>query len=200
VSSNSDPGPAANESRLGEGPSGGPRQRLFFALWPDGAWRHAVEHDLRKAVRRAGGSIVPARNLHVTLVFLGSVDPAGAEMARAVAGSIRGTAFEIAFDRLEIWPRQRLLSLTAGEPSAALRDLAIELRERLRAVGFELERRPFRAHVTLARKVRQARISEPVRLPRWPVREFVLVKSVTAPEGSRYEVLEHWPLGLAGSG
>ena len=151
-------------------------------------------------MRQAGGSIVPARNLHVTLVFLGSVDPAAAATARSVAGSIRAPAFDLVFDRLEIWPRQHVLCLAPAQPAEALHDLAIELREALRSAGFELERRPFRAHVTLARKVRRPRICEPVVLPPWEVREFALVKSVTAPEGSHYEVLERWSLQAAAGG
>ena len=199
MSSNSDSETGRDGSQADERRRRGERQRLFFALWPDESWRRAVQHDLRKPIRKAGGAIVPARNLHVTLVFLGSIDAGSAAVAQTVAGSIRSTDFEIAFDRLEIWPRQQLMCLTPAEPQEALRDLAIDLRERLRTAGFDLERRPYRAHVTLARKVRRPRACEPVVLPRWQVREFALVRSVTAPEGSQYNVLERWPLGLAGS-
>jgi len=68
--------------------------------------------------------------------------------------------------------------------------LAVQLEER----KFPVETRPFAAHVTLIRKA-----SGPGELPAlpevdWPVREFVLVRSRLSAGGSRYEVLERFPL------
>ena len=50
--------------------------RLFFALWPDGDTRKAINGLARPAVRRAGGRPVPARHFHMTLAFLGEVPEA----------------------------------------------------------------------------------------------------------------------------
>ncbi|MDH5265059.1 MAG: RNA 2',3'-cyclic phosphodiesterase, partial [Betaproteobacteria bacterium] len=61
--------------------------RLFFALWPDAAARAALADLARATANRYGGRAVPAANLHLTLVFLGEVDPARiAALRRAVDG------------------------------------------------------------------------------------------------------------------
>ena len=170
------------------------RRRLFLALWPDDAWRHRLEHDLRKSVRRTGGAAVPARNLHMTLVFLGSVDEERLAAARAAAQVIARPAFDLLLGRVEVWPRQHLLCLVPSVKSEPLRELAIDLRTQLETRGFEVEKRPFRAHVTLARKVNRPRSVEVLALPTWPVRDFALVESETASGGSEYRVLERWAL------
>ena len=191
---------AAEQFARREG-SGGIRERkrrLFFAIWPDDDLRGAIEHGVRKPIRRSGGAAVPARNLHVTLVFLGGVDAAGFEAAKAAAGSVRRPAFDLVLDRLETWPRQPLLCLAPSETCGPLRDLAIALRDQLDSRGFEIERRPFRAHVTLARKVNRPKAREPIDLPAWAVREFVLVESVTGASGSEYTVVGRWPLEAGG--
>jgi len=69
-----------------------------------------------------------------------------------------------------------------------------ELWQGLAGCGFTPESRPFRAHVTLTRK---GRSHPPQDLPApiaWPVREFVLVSSLSVPEPPRYKVLQRWPL------
>ncbi len=85
----------------------------------------------------------------------------------------------------------------AGSRLAALADaVASALRDLV-----ELDDRPFRAHLTVARARRPARL--PVTLlaasvePRsFEVREITLFRSTpSAAPGSRYEVLGRWPLG-----
>ncbi len=56
------------------------------------------------------------------------------------------------------------------------------------------ERRPYRAHLTLARKVGKAPRSQAIEAIQWPVNEFCLVQSRTLPTGAEYAVLRTWPL------
>ena len=75
-----------------------------------------------------------------------------------------------------------------------MQQLARELAKALRHAGFALERRPFAAHVTLIRKARAPSTLPPLPQVDWPVNEFVLVRSILSSEGSRYAVLERFPL------
>jgi 2'-5' RNA ligase len=61
--------------------------------------------------------------------------------------------------------------------------------------GFAPERREFRPHLTLARKVTHGPSPAAVEPLAWPVNEITLVESTTDPTGSRYTRLEAWPLG-----
>jgi 2'-5' RNA ligase len=68
------------------------------------------------------------------------------------------------------------------------------LRAGLAARGFDTERRRYRAHLTVARKVARAPdlvTTDPVC---WPATEFSLVESITERTGSIYRPLAAWPL------
>jgi RNA 2',3'-cyclic 3'-phosphodiesterase len=131
---------------------------------------------------------------HVTLEFLGPVPASRVAAAREAAAQVRAAPCEIRFDAVEYWRRPEVLCLVARALPPPLADLVQQLRAALATRGFEPESRPFRAHLTLARKV-----SHPVTpvqfepLP-WPTAEFALVESVTDRSGSVYTPLAAWPL------
>src|SRR6185437_8750463 len=148
-----------------------PARRLFFALWPDEAMRHAMVLATHEVTRACGGRAVPTENLHVTLAFLGSVPERRlaqlGEIALAIAGAPRsvgahsaGSPLELTFDHLEYWRAARLLCALPVEPPSRIADLARRLQSQLAASGIapDLESswsvgvdasRPFRPHVTL---------------------------------------------------
>lgn len=49
-------------------------RRVFFSLWPEDALRGEILRGIGDFVSASGGRAVPAANLHVTLLFLGSVE------------------------------------------------------------------------------------------------------------------------------
>jgi len=169
-------------------------QRLFFALWPDDDLRHSLYKTTRRAVRVSGGKPVPLGNLHITLAFLGHLDAAGAAAARAAADATAGERFELVLDHLGFWAEAGVVWLgPAVVPEAGSR-FAAALRDALRARDISVDFRPFMPHVTLARKVAKPGELGTVRPIRWPVREFVLVHSVTGRRVSEYRVLASWLL------
>lgn len=165
------------------------RRRVFFALWPDEATRRAIVRATRAAVRRCGGRRTPQENLHVTLAFLGPLAPE--DLSRVLAITPPPAApFELVLDRLGLWDRSQILWLAPTEIPSELIELERRLWDRLVALGFERERRPYLPHVTLARKARAVRgRAAPVD---WRVDGIELVESKTGPRSSRYEVLERW--------
>lgn len=169
-------------------------QRLFFALWPDDALRHTLYKETRHAVRASGGKPVPAENFHITLAFLGHLDADGAAAARAAADATQVEPFDLVFDRPGFWPDARVVWLApASVPETGSR-FAAKLRQALRTHGVAVDFRPFLPHVTLARKVSKPGNLGTVRPIRWPVREFVLVHSLSGRHGSEYRPLVSWPL------
>ena len=169
-------------------------QRLFFALWPDEALRHTLYKETRRTVRASGGKPVPVENFHITLAFLGHLDTAGVATAHEAAEAAAGECFDLVLERLGFWADARVVWLSPiGVPQAGSR-FATALRQALRARGITVDIRPFLPHVRLARKVAKPGHLGTVRAIRWPVREFVLVHSVSARHGSVYRVLASWPL------
>lgn len=165
------------------------RRRLFIALWPDESLRRRIEHATRAAARHSGGRIIPARNLHVTLAFLGAVPESRLSTALTAVREVRVHPFELVLGALKWWPRQELLCLEPIAGAESLQVLVERLQVALRAQGFTLEERPFRAHLTLAREVRHEHRFKPIRPLHWSVERIELIESQTLPSGSVYTVL-----------
>ena len=174
-------------------------ERLFFALWPDqGVCGQMRDHVLPQLQSLRGKPQRPDQ-WHVTLVFLGEVPAPHRAALLAGAHRVQASPFTVTFDAIEYWRRPRVVCMTASFTPAPLHNLLETLRAALQSEGFEPDPRPYRPHVTLARKVFVAQeftLSEPIT---WPAHRFTLVRSVTDPAGSRYEPLEWWNLEVDAS-
>jgi 2'-5' RNA ligase len=174
-----------------------PARRLFFALWPDDRARLGLAAAVRDLVPQGTGRPQRADQWHVTLEFLGDVPESrlAAVIEAGAAASAAASTCEIVFDRLEHWKRPEVLCLVAGSIPQPLAGLVHALRSELQQRGFTPELRPFRAHVTLARRVPQPPPPGPVAPLHWPVRGVSLVQSLADRSGSRYVELAAWPTG-----
>jgi 2'-5' RNA ligase len=168
--------------------------RLFFALWPTDALRGTLAGRVAALAPPGSGRVQRAEQLHLTLEFLGAVPAARLQALRDVAAAVRGEPFELVLDRVEYWRRPRVLCLVAREVPAALAALVQSLRTELASRGFEPECRPYRAHLTLARKVGQLPHLAPTDPVHWPATDFALVESVTERAGSIYRPVGAWSL------
>jgi RNA 2',3'-cyclic 3'-phosphodiesterase len=182
-------------------------RRLFFALWPDEPQRAALMRAARKALRACGGRPVPAANLHLTLCFLGSVPAVRVAELEGVARRVAtgwsppAPPVSLDFERLEHWVRPQLLcalAAAAAPPATfAAQSLARALGDAVAAAGFAPDLKPFRAHVTLARKVVKAGFDERIRPVHWEFDAFALVESRTLAAGPLYSVVESYALANA---
>jgi 2'-5' RNA ligase len=174
-------------------------RRLFFALWPDPARQAALADTTRGVVERSGGQAVPPENLHITLVFVGSVLESDidriASIAAGVARDVGPEPALVALETLEHWKKPRIVCLTTEQPvNAQAMRIAQFLGDRLIAAGFAPDRRPLRPHVTLARKVSGGSVQT---WPPWQesFREFALIESHNGPAGSVYRCRARFTLG-----
>lgn len=169
--------------------------RLFYAVWPDATLRAQLGAVIDWLQQSATGKWVRLDNLHLTLAFLGEVDATRWPELGRIGADTTGAGFTVVFDRVEFWPWNGILCLGSNETPEALKQLARSLAGRLGEARFAIESRPYRAHVTLARKGRAERtrleLPEPVA---WTARSFCLVESRREPEGSVYVPWETWPL------
>jgi len=170
-------------------------RKLFFALWPDEGTRRRL-YDATRAFS-GGGLVMPAANLHLTLVFVGHVDAATQRCMETAAAQLRQAPFELVLDCIDSFGR-KILWAGSRQPPDALFELQRSLDEVLaEGCGHRPEQRPYRPHVTLQRK-----LCRPVRdrLPEaviWRVDRFSLIESVAMNRPAtppRYHPLRHWPL------
>jgi 2'-5' RNA ligase len=179
--------------------------RAFFAIELGESARRAAAGAARRLREGPGGDgvrWVRPEALHVTLRFLGDIDPARvAPLASRAARELAALRpFALRLGKAELFPtpsRPRVVALGL-EPAAQLAELAGAVERAVVAEGFAPEERPFRAHLTLGR----------VRGPRFPsvtalevpaaeiaVEEAVLFESELSASGSRYTPLERLSLG-----
>ncbi|MBD9678140.1 RNA 2',3'-cyclic phosphodiesterase [Pseudomonas sp. PDM18] len=166
-----------------------PPMRLFFALPCPAelaaricAWRDSLQHD---------GQPVAQANLHLTLVFLGSVPRGRKTELRAIGERLPRQGFNLELDHIARW-NNGILHLAPSNAPAALHELVHVLREELHAGGFEVEHRPFHPHITLARHAHHTPIVQASFL--LPAQAVTLFSSENSPAGVRYRAIGEWPL------
>lgn len=163
--------------------------RTFVAVWPPPAARDALlalprpEHpDVRW---------LPRRSLHVTLRFLGEVDPAMVADRLRAAGLARAHA--------EIGPVTTVLGArVVAAPVGGLTDLAAGVTRATHDLGRPPSDRAFVGHVTLARvkgATTAARVAGAPIDVRVDVDAVAVVTSRLAAAGPRYHTVATVPLG-----
>jgi 2'-5' RNA ligase len=175
--------------------------RLFFALQPSAEQSEALLAQIAPSLAAQQVSLIPPGNLHATLCFLGAVAREKLPALCEAAARVRSRGVSIHFDALEFWPKPKIVCATASEQCAASASaLARTLSDAVVEAGFTPDIKPFRAHLTLARKVRVAQaaaLAFPQSLsPGFVVRcsEFALMESRRGEAGSIYSVVARWPL------
>jgi 2'-5' RNA ligase len=163
--------------------------RLFLALWPANATREAIVACRQARPWPETAAIVAPEKLHMTLHFIGDVRRE--RIARVADGlDVRIEPFELALDRVEIWPNG-IAALRPIDAPVRLLQLHAALRDALQRLELPTETRTFRPHVTLARRAADALpqvLDEPVR---WRVRCYALVESRLG-AGGGYVVLRRY--------
>ena len=176
--------------------------RLFFAFLPDAIANSALAERVAPLVNELGAQRVPPENIHATLCFVGAVAPERLDDLKRAAAGIRGSRATLRFDALEYWRKPGVLCATAPDDSSseAARVLAQQLAVSIAAAGFSPDIKPFRAHLTLARKLNHARAAS----SEWPrpltppfvidCDRFALMESRRGESGSIYSAVDFWPL------
>jgi len=169
-------------------------RRLFFALWPDAGVRDRLAARAEVLPARCGRRVA-RDNLHLTLVFLGSVDDAVVECLLERAAAIRRPDFTLTLERLGWFRRARVTWLAPERIPAALQGLVDDINAAVRGCGLATEEgRPYRPHLTLSRKaMRPPRKEEPDPI-HWHISDFCLVESIIRDTGPEYRILQRWVL------
>jgi RNA 2',3'-cyclic 3'-phosphodiesterase len=185
--------------------------RLFFAVPVPGASRAPLEAALPRLEPLLGGArVTPPGGWHLTLAFLGQVQPEMAdEVVRVGEAAVAGVGparlrLEGAGTFPESGRKARVLWTGIGGDTETLVRLAAALSSACKAAGLRSEDRPLAPHLTLAR------FSTPAPVPQealdlvaaaaaesepWEARELACFRSTLGgPRGARYRVVREFPL------
>jgi 2'-5' RNA ligase len=165
------------------------RARVFFALWPDAPLRAALSAAADAAQAECGGRATAAQKIHLTLFFVGAVDRSRLSRLEACAASLTARCFTLDMSTLGYWRHNRIVWAGTHACPAELPRVVSSLSANLAGEGIEGENRPYVPHVTLVRNARRAPARQVIEAPAWEAKELVLVESVPAQRGTRYEVI-----------
>ena len=173
-----------------------------------------LPESVRAALRRKQASLrsvspdarwTPPEGIHLTLKFLGEISDAKVkEVSESLKNLGRFEGFAIGLKGFGFFPdARRPKVLWAGvEAPASLAQLAEQIEEAMRKIGFAREPRAFRPHLTLARfKVPQPQPALQALLTQqgeqelgnFEVSEFFLFESKLSPQGVEYRKVERFP-------
>ncbi len=138
--------------------------------------------------------IIAPKNFHITLHFIGSVLPDTKGCLHQAAQSITFEPFDLSLDGFGFFSKAKIFWMAAQAVPVELKRLHKNLGAALSDCGFQPDPRPYSPHVSLLRKAKTRAIDYPAFSIDWHVDEFVLVESVSAPEGDDYKVIEKYPL------
>jgi 2'-5' RNA ligase len=184
--------------------------RLFAAIELPEDVRLLLESAAQQLRVRLGRSVearwVDQQKLHLTVRFIGHVEDDGAPaLIDRVRVPIAVPPFHLRLSGCGVFPASgppRVIWIGVVEGAMPLAQLHQELNRRVAPFGYEPERRPFSAHLTLAR-VKTAKsiasVRAAVRAFTTPdicceVAQVTLFRSHLSPRGSRYEIVAAIPL------
>lgn len=146
---------------------------------------------------QCGGRLVREENLHLTLIFIGSVERAHIDALTHAASATVARAFDLTFDRVGYFRHNHIVWAGTAQASAAAAALEAALRAVLAPLGVRTEDRPYVPHVTLLRDAERSPAARRFAPCLWSVQDFALVESVPAPRGVQYVTRHRWPLRAA---
>ena len=123
--------------------------RLFIGIKTNcEAHISALQDELKKLGR---GRFTHPDNLHITLKFLGELPPGRVPGLRDAITEAGGEPFELKIGGARMFNRSGILSSDVLGETDKLTALAERLETALEQHGYAREKRPFKAHITLAR-------------------------------------------------
>ena len=176
--------------------------RLFVGLDLPGSLKDALA-ELQVGLKDARW--LDPDGLHLTLAFIGEVDPSAQPRIETALDRVEASALALELHGIGHFPNRgppRVL-WTAAAPAEALGRLASSVRRSLARAGHPPERRKFAPHVTIARFRRPppaAALQDYLgsfalfRTHSVPVASFRLFSSVLRASGARYAVEAEYPL------
>ncbi len=145
---------------------------------------------------------VDAKNIHLTLKFLGETDEIKVEPIKSAIQQIaaRHNKIDSSINKVGVFPnlnRPRVIWVGLSEGIDALKALARDTENEMANLGFEIEKRPFKSHLTLGRvkddaglyDLKEAIKSFELKPQAMTFDKIILFKSTLTPSGPIYDRL-----------
>ncbi|MCZ6802972.1 MAG: RNA 2',3'-cyclic phosphodiesterase [Proteobacteria bacterium] len=167
--------------------------RLFFALWPSEEIRTQL-YNVAQQFKNEKFNLTKKSNLHITLAFLGEVSDEDQQELQIKISKLNSEPFEFELTRAGWWSKPAILWIGTTDIPKPLTKLVKLIKKCVRQQRLKTDHRPYKPHVTIARKVKQITVpNETIHIP-WTVSSFALVVIKSTENGVDYQVLQEWSL------
>lgn len=170
--------------------------RLFIAVGIPPEIKRALNEAQRRLPEEGGLKRVELPLLHITLKFLGEVNPKMLEKIDHALGGVSFSPFTVDLKGIGVFPNPSYIRVVwVGCDNRALEKLAEQINGKLAGL-FPEEK--FSPHVTIARVKRKLVLDNYLKenaekgFGRFQVNEFHLIESVLSREGPKYNVLSSY--------
>jgi 2'-5' RNA ligase len=187
------------------------KHRLFIALTLPPPFQQSLFNSIQPfLLKYPGFKPEPAEKLHITLKFLGHTEVKTDVICQAIYPTIKNfKPVSLTLTNFDCFIQDNGCILYAQfSPSTPIAHLANKIQNALYTIGFPLETRPFKLHITLARgkgksysywKEVQKQSRKLITDNRKPI-TFVpssieLMESKLSPEGSKYKIIHIFNIG-----
>ena len=172
------------------------KHRLFFALYPVLKERKCLHATVTPLLDSVVGRPVGIANLHLTLMFIGSVNSSELlSIQQCLPDALHFSAFQMSFNFMDYWRNPKILWVGCRQPPEKLFQLADFIQMKIgKHCNMEREHRPYKPHVTVCRKVKG--FGSPVYFDAvtWHINRVHLMRSESTGQGVRYRSMMSWPL------
>ncbi len=165
--------------------------RLFFALWPDNKTQSSFYHVARQ-FKDEKIRLVKKSNLHITLEFLGKVSEYDKQQLIEKSNHIQVEPFELELTSIGWWKKPGVLWIGPQHIPQSLTNLVESIKQIVEQQGLETDKRSYKPHITIARKVKQDQLPEQSIDIRWQVNSFALIESKSTDTGVVYQIVQQW--------
>lgn len=183
------------------------KMRLFIAICLDDKIKNEISA-LQKEIniQSLNPKWVPSKDCHITLKFLGQVEKENLPKIIAICKDVlsKYTPFFISFGTLGAFPSleyPRVIFIGLEDGYNTIFNIANSLEDGLFKIGFEKEKRPFSAHLTIARikypqktKALSPYLSKRFIPFKMDVKEIFLIESKLLPSRPIYIPIMQFPL------
>lgn len=169
--------------------------RVFFALVPSQSIQNQLASQSKILQKQCGGRIIPTKQIHLTLLFLGNVAVTHIEILKDAMNNVASQEFVFDLNQLGYWKKNQILYARAPIFPDELFLLVESLWNAIHYTPLKVKKYTFTPHVTLIRKANQPDINPFFDTPiHWPAKNWFLMQSKQTEHGIEYIPLGGWKL------
>jgi len=168
-------------------------KRLFIALEVPDFEKCAITLWREQALPEISSPVI-TDNLHLTLCFLGNLDPVKEQEIIAQLNHVHQKKFYLSFTEIGYFKKPKVLYLKPYKVPNVLQELATQICKTALQMGIKLDINTFKPHITVARKVPLSPTIVKIPNIRVQFTDMALYHSQSTTNGVRYKKLRSWPL------